>query len=183
MTMAAGIHRAALITPLLAGAFIGLGAPGAEAAPVACKNLWVFEAGRNPPATIVYAGPSSKARRIGVIPKQENGNIIEIVASQNGWLLVANAVNVEDKVTFKGPGWVRASAMAVSLQQRDGRGTPLYAAPSKKAKILHWFPGGGDQYEAVMVSCKGGWAQVRLQRRRGWLARGNQCGLPWTTCP
>ncbi len=158
-------------------------AAGVAAAPVKCTKVAGYVIDPDPKGVNVRSAPSLKAKRIGVIPKQKRGTVVDIQASDMGWLQITRAENMEGKVTFKGPGWVHASRLGVSLQERHKRGTPLYKRAASDAGTVRWFSGPGDNWQATLISCAGGWLKVRIKRHVGWLAPNNQCGLPWTTCP
>lgn len=158
-------------------------ATAAAAAPVKCTKVAGYVIDPDPNGVNVRSAPSLKARRIGVIPKQKRGTVVDIQASDQGWLQITRGENMEGKVTFKGLGWVHASRLGVSLQERHKRGTPLYKRAASDSRAVRWFAGPGDNWQATLIACAGGWLKVRIKRHVGWLAPNNQCGLPWTTCP
>lgn len=167
---------------LISAAAVLLAWPAA-AKPVPCTNAAGFVIDPDPKGVNVRAAPSIRARRIAVIPKRTRGTLVDVAASDKGWLLITKAEDSEGQVTFKGRGWVHGSRLGVALQRRAEKGTPLYAAPRKDARVIRWFPGPGDNYTARIVSCARGWTRVRLKGATGWLASDNRCPLPWTTCP
>lgn len=174
-----------VLTAVLAGGGAGLGVPAARAAEISCKGLSGYVNDPDPKGVNVRAAPSIKARVIAVLPKvgskdDPNGTMVEIVATRNGWLRIVKAETVDEKVTFKGSGWVHASRIATGLQPRGANTVPLYAGPSLRSRLIARMP---MDDEGAFLTCKGKWVRVRVGKRTGWLAPDNQCPSPVTTCP
>lgn len=155
----------------------------AAAEAVVCTRVAGFVVDKDPNGVNVRAAPSIRGKRIGVLPFRKTGTVVDVTGSENGWLRITKAEDMEGAVTWKGMGWVHASRLGTSLQRRADRGTPLYSQANVQSAVLHWFAGPGDNYTAVLRACRGPWVQVTLAKKTGWLAPNNRCPLPWTTCP
>ncbi len=125
----------------------------------------------------VRAGPSARARVLGVITSQASA-VAEIRGQSGTWFRVSRIFDAEDDRTlFSGEGWVHSSLVGLSVANADPR---LYAGPTRRSRVLaRLIP---DQSEVTLVGCSGDWVRVRHRGLDGWLARGGQCSNPLTTC-
>ena len=103
------------------------------------------------------------------------------IRGQSGaWFRVSLIVDYEneERVLFRGDGWVHVSNLALSIANADPR---LYARPSRQSRpIARLVP---DESQVTLIGCTGTWAQVRYRRQVGWLSSDGQCSNPLTTCP
>ena len=162
-----------LSTLTLAGA---VPAAGQQPRGPAC-DISAYVTDRDTHGLNVRAGPSSGARVLRVIPN-DGSAVARIVGQSGGWFRVSVIVNAEDeRVLFRGAGWVHASLLGLSVANGDPR---LYTSPSRQSRPLaRLVP---DRSEVTLTGCSGTWARVRTGNREGWLARDGQCSSPLTTC-
>lgn len=124
----------------------------------------------------VRAGPAANARLLRV--SGEGSPVAEITGQRGAWFRVSTITDYETSTTlFRGVGWVRVSALGLSIANADPR---LYARPSRQSRrIARLVP---DESLVTLLGCAGDWARVRFGRREGWLSSGGQCSNPLTTC-
>jgi SH3-like domain-containing protein len=160
-----------LIFCLLLGGFPAAG----HAQQTACK-IYAYVIDKDPQGLNVRKGAGTNFAVAGKILPDEDGVIVDVIASAGGWLKIENAETVGGDSAFSGSGWVFASLLATTTRMK----TKLYAAPSAKSRALADLPG---EEEVSLLACRGAWAKVRYGSRQGWLAPDAQCGNPVTTCP
>lgn len=140
-----------------------------------CK-IYAYVIDKDPNGLNVRIGAGTNHKILGKIMPDEDGVIVEVIGSSGDWLLVENAETLSGEKGFNGKGWVFASMLGTSTRQKSN----LYASANRKSKILATLP---TEDEVTILSCSGEWAKVKSGNRQGWLAPGNQCGNPVTTCP
>lgn len=159
-------------------AAIALTAPveGAGVPYVPCAiSAYVID--QDPKGMNVRASPSSAAPVLKVVGGPGAGTV-RIRGFQGGWFRVSRIdAAEEDAILFRGDGWVHGSLLHVDVAAAD---PTLYAGPSRKARVLRRLA--SDQQDVTLVSCKGEWAQIRVQGTLGWLSPAGQCSNPLTTC-
>ena len=108
---------------------------------------------------------------------------VSIVGATGEWFLV-NAAWSREQPELERPGWVYGPLLGVSttslnVSEPDAP-TSLYAAPDGDAAIAATIPKGSA---VTLLGCSGNWLQVDAPTATGWLAIGEQCSNPVSTCP
>ncbi|MEO1095816.1 MAG: hypothetical protein AAFX01_13050 [Cyanobacteria bacterium J06638_28] len=158
--------------------------PVAEAVPAAEQSCSAaaFVADDDPAGLNVRSGPGSDFPVIDNLPT--DGPVeVTIAAAANGWMKLSVAWSMQQQ-ELEEEGWVYAPLLGVTTRSEDGSSpdapVALLADPDAAATVAAELP----QFEAVtLLSCSGDWLQVQGADSEGWLAAGNQCSSPVTTCP
>lgn len=171
-----------------AGLLVSTAAPAALSAAgddvptkVAC-NLSAYVTDPDPKGTNIRSGPNKNASIIKTVPTDSNA-VVQITGSSGGWFQVSEvaATGDDDRVLFKGSGWMHSSVLGMDVGN-NGYGPPgLYTTPSKQSRVLRRLK--PDQDALKLLACKGTWVQVQVGGQTGWLAPEGQCANPLTTCP
>ena len=161
-----------------------VGAMSAELSPipsgaVACEGS-VYTVDPDPKGTNVRSAPQKKSPVLIVIPNDPEATVVELSASSEDWVLIHSAQGIASGFRFQGEGWVHAPLLAVRAVHRTGRKVPLYSKPDTGSSVIEIYAG---ETEARLAGCMGRWMQVRIGKQKGWLAPGDYCGNPVTTCP
>jgi hypothetical protein len=87
--------------------------------------------------------------------------------------------NPDERVLWKGAGWVAFSKLGVS--EFDSRAR-FYAAPDEHAKLVLSLESYGDKTEdaQAILGCEGDWLEVRIKGLVGWTHQ--WCDNQLTTC-
>jgi SH3-like domain-containing protein len=146
----------------------------ANAGETSCTiNAYVFDI--HPNGINVRTGAGKTFDILGQIKPDENGVIVEVIASSEPWLKIENAERIEGDSPFSGNGWVFSSQLAMNTRMK----AKLYSRSNTKSKVLANLP---EDEEVTLVACKGDWAKVRYGQYQGWLKPEAQCGSPVTSC-
>jgi len=158
----------------------------------------------DPRGTNLRAAPSAQAPIVGHLPPRQPiepgaddlvGAEFDIIGARDGWLLIRNAhAGPDDKLVFKGPGWISGRLVGFTLG-----GGVLRDAPDVDAKVIAKLSGklkdgsayGADSYEVMAVhGCVSHFVDVTIQLApsiapkakplRGWNERA--CSTQVTTC-
>jgi uncharacterized protein YgiM (DUF1202 family) len=148
---------------------------GAAAQSVSCE-ISVYVIDKDPNGLNVRSGAGKNFDVLGQIMPDEDGVIIDVIASNGSWMQIENPQTVSGITAFEGDGWVFASLLATTTRMK----TKLYSQPNLKSKSLATL-GGEEEYKLVACTCK--WAKIQVGKKQGWLAPDAQCGNPVTTCP
>lgn len=166
--------------PILAMLVLASAVPAAGQPRGASCNLTAFQAGIAHTGRLnVRAAPSVRGRLLRSLAG-EISPVATIRGQSGAWFRVSLIVDYEadERVLFRGDGWVHASNLATGIANADPR---LYARPSLQSRpIARLVPGAS---EVTLIGCSGTWARVRFGRQEGWLSSDGQCGNPLTTCP
>ncbi|HEX8557882.1 MAG TPA: SH3 domain-containing protein [Pyrinomonadaceae bacterium] len=174
--LAASLCAAALAALVSAGR-AAPAAPGA-AAPAACK-VEAYVVDKDPGGLNVRDAPGPAGKVVAVIPLDEEGTTVNIVASSpNGWVQIERAETVMGSVVFDGKGWVSGNMLGVSTRGYGTKGVRLYAAAGR-GKAVGTIP---PEAEARVAGCSGGMMRVRYKNLTGWLEPDAQCASPVTNC-
>ena len=146
---------------------------------VACEAS-VYTADPDPKGTNVRFAPQKNSPVLIVIPNDPEATVVELSASFEDWVLIHPAEGVASEFRFQGEGWVYAPLLALRAVHRTGRKVPLYSKPDTGSSVIKIYDG---ETEARLAGCRGRWMQVRIGKQKGWLAPGDYCGNPVTTCP
>ena len=164
-----------LSTLALAGAVPAVGQPRGATCDIKAFQAGVAHSGQ----LNVRAAPSVRGRLLRALAGEIS--LVATISGQSGaWFRVSLIVDYEneERILFRGDGWVHASNLATSIANADPR---LYARPSRQSRpIARLVP---DESQVTLIGCSGAWAQVRFRRQVGWLSPGGQCSNPLTTCP
>lgn len=158
----------------------------------------------DPRGTNIRAAPNARAPIIGHLPPREPiepgaddlvGAEFHIIGARDGWLLIRDAhAGSDDKLVFKGPGWISGRLVGFTLG-----GGVLRDAPDVDAKVIAKLSGelkdgsayGPDSYEVMAVhGCVSHFVDVtirlapsiapKVKPLRGWNERA--CSTQVTTC-
>lgn len=146
---------------------------------VTCEGS-VYAVDPDPGGTNVRSAPHKTSPVFLVIPYDSEGTVVALSASSEDWVLIHSAQGLTSKFQFRGEGWVHASLLAVRAVHPTGRKVPLYSKPDTGSSVIKMVAG---ETEARLAGCMGDWRQVRIENQKGWLAPGDYCGNPVTTCP
>ncbi len=150
-------------------------------------NVSAFVMDKDPKGLNVRAGAGIKSKKIGVIPYNENGTIVDIIGSKGNWVKIEAARNAEESV-FSKTGWVYAPLLGISTKRSDGQDDLIDVYQSASM---------GDSADSVITrlpvattyrlrGCYQDWLEITVPNKvknfSAWLYADNQCELPWTTC-
>ncbi|MHC1729059.1 MAG: SH3 domain-containing protein [Syntrophobacteraceae bacterium] len=146
---------------------------------VTCEGF-VYTVDPDPEGTNIRSAPQKGAPVLRKIPHDPEGTVVELSASSGNWVLIHSAEGVTNEFEFHGEGWVHSSLLAVRAVHPTGRKVPLYSEPDTASPVITMITG---EKETRLAGCKGRWMLVKYGKEKGWLARGDYCGNPVTTCP
>jgi SH3-like domain-containing protein len=136
----------------------------------------------DPAGLNVRSGPGSDFAAQDTLSTSEPIKV-SIVGATGAWFLINEAWSVEQQALPQ-PGWVYAPLLGVSttsLNINDPEApTTLYAEPDGSAAVVAAIP---KYSEVTLLGCSGNWLQVQAPDATGWLAVGEQCSNPVSTCP
>ncbi|MCG7392148.1 SH3 domain-containing protein [Microvirga sp. ACRRW] len=153
----------------------------------------------DPKGTNIRAAPSRNAPVIGTIPQKraeagtEIGPEFQVIGSTDGWLLIRQAIwrgyERDEKLLFKGPGWIAAGLVSFSVEDPLLRAEPhmnartIMELTSAQDAESSWGP------DSVIIKrahrCSGSFVEVDLETPDGRKARGwanGACANQVTTC-
>ncbi len=136
----------------------------------------------DPAGLNVRSGPGSDYAIQDTLPTNVPVEV-SIVGATNEWFLINEAWG-EAQNELPQPGWVYAPLLGVSttsLNINDPEApTTLYAEPDGSAAVAAEIP---KYSEVTLLGCSDNWLQVQAPDAMGWLAIGEQCSNPVSTCP
>jgi SH3-like domain-containing protein len=145
---------------------------------VACEGS-VYTADPDPKGINVRSAPHKESPVILTVPYDPEGTVVALAASSGNWVLIHSAQGMTSGFEFRGEGWVHASLFALRAVHRTGRKVPLYSEPDIGSPVIRMV----GETETRLAGCMADWMRVRIGKQTGWLARGDYCGNPVTTCP
>lgn len=152
------------------------------AVPQQSCSVSAFVADTDPAGLNVRSGPGSDYEAIATLPTSEPVEV-SIVGATDGWFLINEAYS-QSKSELAQPGWVYAPLLGVtttSLDINDPEApATLYEAPDGFSNVKTEVP---KFTEVTLLSCSGNWLEVQTGETTGWLAVGEQCSNPTSTCP
>ncbi len=152
------------------------------ATPAQSCSASAFIVDTDPAGLNVRGGPSSEFAVQDTLPTAAPVEVT-IVGATNEWFLINEAWS-EDQQELQRPGWVYAPLLGVSTTSLDINDpeapTTLYAEPDGSATVTAEIP---KYSEVTLLGCTGNWLQVEAPEATGWLAAGEQCSNPVSTCP
>ena len=100
---------------------------------------------------------------------------------QGEWTLITVVDPIDQKVDFRGEGWVYSSLLGVSSQGYKLTEVSLYTRPSLRSKVVGKIP---PNTNTTILGCSGKWLRVESKRHRykGWLKPNQQCAAAYTSC-
>lgn len=141
-----------------------------------------FVADTDPAGLNVRSGPSSDFEAIDTLPTSEPVEV-SIVGATDGWFLLNQAYSSAQQ-ELEQPGWVYAPLLGVTTTSLDINNpdapAKLYESPDGASNVLAEIP---KFTEVSLLDCSGDWLQVQSSNTAGWLAVGDQCSNPLSTCP
>lgn len=141
-----------------------------------------FVADTDPAGLNVRSGPGSNFEVIDTLPTNEPVEV-SIVGTTDGWFLLNEAQSPAQQ-ELEQLGWVYAPLLGVTTTSLDINApdapAKLYASPDGASTVLAEIP---KFSEVTLLSCSGDWLQVQTSDTAGWLAIGDQCSNPLSTCP
>jgi len=150
--------------------------------PAQSCSATAFIVDTDPAGLNVRSGPGSDFAVQDTLSTSEPMEV-SIVGATGVWFLINEAWGIEQQA-LQQPGWVYAPLLGVSttsLNINDPEApTTLYAAPDGSAAIVATVP---KYSEVTLLGCSGNWLQVQAPDATGWLAVGEQCSNPVSTCP
>lgn len=154
----------------------------AAATPTQSCSAAAFIIDTDPAGLNVRGGPSSEFEVQDTLPTATPVEVT-IVGATNEWFLINEAWS-EEQQELQRPGWVYAPLLGVSTTSLDINDpeapTTLYAEPNGDAAVAAEIP---KYSEVTLLGCTGNWLQVAAPETTGWLAAGEQCSNPISTCP
>ena len=157
-------------------------APAETAAAEISCSVRAFVADTDPAGLNVRSGPGSDFAIQDTLPTNDAVEV-SIVGAANGWFLVIEAWST-NQAELEKPGWGYAPLLGVtttSLDINDPEApASLYEAPDGFSAVKTTVP---KFSEVTLVDCSGDWLQVQTNDTTGWLAVGDQCSNPTSTCP
>jgi SH3-like domain-containing protein len=146
---------------------------------IACEGS-VYTIDTDPKGTNVRSAPDKNSPVLEVIPYDFEGTEAELAGSLGDWVLIRSAQGATTGFVLQKKGWVYASLLAVRAVHPSGRKVALYSEPDTGGPVVKMVTG---DTEAGLEGCTGHWMRVRIGKEKGWLAWGDHCGNPVTTCP
>ena len=133
----------------------------------------------DPKGLNVRETPGAGGCVVAVIPLDEDGTVVHIVASNpNGWVQIDRAETVMGAVVFDKKGWVSGNMLGLSTRGYGTRGVKL-RGDGKAEKVIGTIP---SEAEVRVAGCADDRIRVRYKNLVGWLDPEDQCPSPVTTC-
>ena len=174
---------ATLFAPAIA-TFARQTAMQAPASPVTRCDVKAYVIDQDPRGMNVRSGPSSTSKVTGNLPTvKADGVEVHITGSQGDWVRIDRAQEQgtdEERILFKGAGWVYAPLLAVDGVGGIEGGTKIYKMPSTRSPVLTTMDAGGEG--ATVRGCQGKWTYIKYQKVLGWAAPDTLCSNALTTC-
>jgi uncharacterized protein YgiM (DUF1202 family) len=135
---------------------------------------------KDPKGLNVRETPGTGGRVVAVIPLDEDGTIVHLVAADSkGWVRIDRAETVGGQVVFDRKGWVSGNMLGTETRGYGTKGVKLYGSAARGAKVLGTVP---PETEVKVSGCEAGKVQVRYGNLTGWLDADSQCPNPVTLC-
>ena len=151
---------------------------GVAAAAAAC-NVEAYVVDPDPKGLNVRDTPGAGGRVVAVIPKDEDGTVVHLVASSpNGWVQIDRAETIGGAVVFDKKGWVSGNMLGTETRGYGTRGVKL-RGDGKAGKVVGTVP---PETEVRVAGCAGDRVKVKYRNLNGWLDLEDQCPNPVTLC-
>ncbi len=141
-------------------------------------ELSAYVIDKDPQGLNVRSGPGSSYKVIGNVPTTTAGVIVDITASQGGWVQLTKAESPQ-KTEFQGTGWVYSQLLGTSTRGYGTEGVTVYANADTQRSIGRI----SAETSVKLLGCNRSWAFVEYKGLKGWIAPDAQCPNPLTTCP
>jgi uncharacterized protein YgiM (DUF1202 family) len=152
--------------------------PNAAPPPAAC-NVEAYVVDPDPKGLNVRDAPGVGGRVVAVIPLDEDGTVVHLVASSpNGWVQLDRAETIGGAVVFDKKGWVSGNMLATETRGYGTKGVKL-RGEGKPGKVLGTIP---SETEVRVAGCEGERVKGKYRNLTGWLALEDQCPNPVTLC-
>lgn len=145
----------------------------------ACE-VSVYAIDPDPKGINVRANPNKNAAVLQIIPHDPDGTVVVLAASYGDWVLIHTAEGMNSDIPLLGKGWVYAPLLAVRAGPPSGKKARLFSRPDPGSSVIKTIAG---ESEVRLAGCSAAWVQVISGTHKGWLAPGDYCGNPVTTCP
>ena len=151
-------------------------------------NVSAFVMDKDPKGLNVRSKSNVKSKKIGVIPFNADGTVVDIIGSKGNWMKIEAARTADDDSVFSKTGWVYAPLLGITTKRSDGGNSLIDVYQSASM---------GDSPESVITrlsvattyrlsGCYQDWLEITVPNKvkpfPAWLAADNQCELPWTSC-
>ena len=157
----------------------GGGGGAAAATPPAACNVEAYVVDPDPKGLNVRGTPGAGGRVVAVIPLDEDGTVVHLVASgPGGWVQVDRAETIGGAVVFDGKGWVSGNMLGTSTRGYGTKGVRL-RGEGKPGRVVGTVP---PEAEVRVAGCAGDRVKVRYRNLAGWLDPDDQCPNPVTLC-
>ena len=137
----------------------------------------------DPKGLNVRSKPSSKSKKIGVIPYEPQGTSVDIIGYKGKWAKIEQARTLEGAV-FSKTGWVYLPLLRVSGRPlvEGGRWVKTYETPS----LNHFLVNVRAYSVNELVGCYEEWVKVKIPQPKGaiggWVHSDSLCGDDWRLC-
>lgn len=133
----------------------------------------------DPKGLNVRDSPGVGGRVVAVIPLDEDGTIVHLVASSpNGWVQLDRAETIGGTVVLNKRGWVSAHMLGTESRGYGSQSVKLFARPRARKTVGVMPP----ETEVRVAGCEANWVSVKYKSLSGWLQPSDQCPNPVTTC-
>jgi len=143
-------------------------------------DVSVYTIDPDPKGINIRSAPNRNAPVLQIIPHDPDGTIVQLSASSGDWVHVRTAEGLNSDIPLEGKGWVYAPLLAVRAGPSSGKKARLFSRPDPGGSVMATIAG---ESEVRLAGCSGAWVQVISGTYKGWLAPGDYCGNPVTTCP
>jgi hypothetical protein len=144
-------------------------------------GAWVED--KDPAGTNIRESAGTTAKIVANVPyAKEDGEtaMLDVIGYSNGWLKVTRAETVDGNSIFKGFGWISAKKVGFAIQNtKGGKNVPLYSRPDRTSKTILQVPETA-KFLITGFDCFG--FKISYKGKHGWIAKGDSCGNPVTTC-
>jgi SH3-like domain-containing protein len=173
----------AALFPSAGGALAGRQGQTSAGAVTTC-DVEAYVNDPDPKGMNVRSGPGGSYKVIGNLPNQDVDGIgVHITGSSGDWVRIDRADQQgadEERILFKGVGWVYGPLLGVDGVGGLEGGTRLYSEPSRRGRVLARMQAGGEG--GTVRGCRGKWMYVEHKKLKGWAAPDTICSNALTTC-
>lgn len=152
-------------------------------------NVSAFVIDKDPKGLNVRSKPSVRSKRLGVIPFNKDGSVVDIIGSKGKWVKIESARNAENESVFSKTGWVYAPLLGISTKRSDGGKDSyidVYRTIGSRNNVNNVITRLSVATTYKLEGCFQDWIKITVPNKvknfPAWLHSENQCDLPWTTC-
>ncbi len=132
----------------------------------------------DPKGLNVRSGAGSNYKIIGNLPTTTAGVVVDLTASQGGWVQLTRAESPQG-VEFQGTGWIYSQLLGTSTRGYGSGGVSVYQSANTQSAAIGRI---SEQSSVKLLSCDRTWALVEYKGLKGWIPPDAQCPSPFTTC-